>query len=258
MKNTELKTFSCKCTEYTCAIIGTKHPLGCCRVHTKRGRFWVEDLEFDDSLFNLDCVPEEAKYISRSAGGIICVWTTIPTLYEDSGVYNAGSSHYLEKASNVLNALFKYVSKDCPTRSLIQRPNLYPEYQKGVFIKAKTSDSVYKIKSRQGNYLTVDRVYPTYCADIGSITLEEANSCYYIVEKDELLSEELRDLVGKAVTHNGKDFFMVSCYRHLNKSGVWLDAGDHRDFMTEYDLLRMEYRTREGVPCYSFKIKEKM
>lgn len=256
MEAAELKTFSCKCAGHTCAMIGTKHPLGCCRDYTVRGWLWVKGLEFDDSLFNMDCIPEEAQYISRDSNGFINVWTVLPTLYEDMGYYYADSGYYLKKASITLNALFKYAPKDCPTRRLIKRPNLYPEYQKGVFIKAKTSDSVYKIKSRQGYHLELDEVYPKYFANIGDITLDEAERCHYIVEKDELLSEELRDLVGKTVTYNGKDFFMVSCYRHLNKSGVWLDAGDHRDFLTEYDLLRMEYRTREGVPCYSFKIKE--
>lgn len=256
MKDTELKTFRCRCSGHTCAMIGTNHPLGCCKDFSATGWLWLEDLEFDDSLFNLDCIPEEAQYISRDANGFINVWTDLPTEY--TYYYHTSLAFHVKTASNVLNDLFKYSTKEEQSKALLQRPNPYPEYQKGVFIKAKTADNVYKITARRNNSLTLDRIYPTYVKDIGSTTVQEAKRCYYIVEKDELLSEELRDLVGKSVTHNGKDFFMVSCYRHLARSGVWLDTGYNKDFMTEYDLLRMEYRTREGVPCYNFKIKEKM
>lgn len=266
MGTTELKTYSCKCSRHTCAMIGTDHPLGCCKYFTATGWLWSEDLEFDNSLFNLNCVPEEAKYISRDAGGYINVWTDLPTKYPS--YYSASPALLVESASNTLNGLFRYNSKEENAEkrdteekclmSLLQRPNLYPEYQKDVFIKAKTSNTVYKIKSRQGYHLELDKVYPKYFANIGSITLDEAERCHYIVEKDQLLLEELRDLVGKSVTHNGRDFFIVSGYRHLAGSGVFLDTGYNKDFMTEYDLLRMEYRTREGKPCYNFKIKEKM
>lgn len=259
MGTTDLKTFRCRCSGHTCAFIGTEDPTGCCKDCTADNWLWEEGLEFDDSLFNLDCVPEEAKYISRDAGGYINVWTDLPTKYHNH--YHASPALLVESASDTLNWLFKFNTKEENAEkrdteekclmSLLQRPNLYPEYQEGVFIKAKTSENIYKIEKRIKNSVLLTRIIPTYFKNIGDVTQTEIARCYHSVEKSPLSKKQMIDLVGEVITNSDDEHYTVLAYK---KGGIKIEGLS--EVLTAEKLACYEYRTREGKPCYNFKIKE--